>query len=273
MQRVLIFLFVFGLAFFVAAKGDAQIIFFADFEDNSVAAFPNQDSNDLANWVPENPGQVWALDAFPNGTQGMLNTIEGCGNSGDTPIPGVDNFSDGIIQLEMSWGDDDSWGVTLRSTGPDKGYLVVFGYVETPAVIVALMDEGCAAVGTCLDQSACENNPDTTLIQEAHTLGAVGDLSQDNTVPYLGRIEAIGDTIRVWFVPLADVNPASPNLGAPLVEIQDGTHASGAVGIWQESQGSCKIDNVLVTGPTFQTTAVAFFGKMATKWGTLKEQY
>lgn len=273
MYRMLSILFVCAVVFFAASYTNAQVIFLADFEENSVVAIPNQGVNDLNNWVPENPGQIWDYtDAFPNGSRGLLNTVEGCGNSGNTPLPGVDNFTDGIIQLEMSCGDDDSWGVILRQTAADKGYLVVFGYIETPAVIIALLDKGCATVGNCLDQTGCENNPDNTLAQEPHGFDA-GALTMDNTVPYLGRIEARGDTIRVWYAPLADVKDSlADDLGAPLVEIKDATHSSGSVGIWHESQGNCMIDNVLVTGPgLFSSTAVAPVEKMATTWGDLKE--
>ncbi len=138
-------------------------------------------------------------------------------------------------------------------------------------MIVALLDNGCADVGLCLDQSACENNPDNTLIQEPHTLEAADDRA--NTISYLGRIEAIGDTIRVWYMPLADVVPHAADLGDPLVEITDSTHASGSVGVWHESQGNCMIDNVLVTGPVFETTAVTAYDKMAASWGFIKGQY
>ena len=274
MQRILFVLFVFSVSLFVVGKGETQTIFFADFEDNSTAAFPNQDVNVLGNWIPENPGQIWALEPFANGTQGLKQTVEGCGISGNCPLPGVDNFSDGIIQLEMSWGDDDSWGVVFRKSAEKKGYLVVFGYYETPAVIVALLDKGCADVGLCLDQSTCENNPDNTLAQVDNGLGPVDNLDQTNSIVYLGRIEAIGDTIRVWYSALADVvDPYAQDLGAPLVEVKDATHKSGSVGVWHESQGGSMIDNVLVTGPELLATAVSPQGKMTATWGALKERY
>ncbi len=240
----------------------AQTIFFADFESESGV-------NDVNQWVPENAGQVWEVLDFPGSGKGLASTAEGCGNSGNTPLPGVTDFSDGVIQLEMSWADDDSWGVILRQTAEDKGYLVVFGYIETPAVIIALLDKGCAASGMCLDQTSCENNPDNTIIQEPHTLG--DGLTQDLTVAYLGRIEARGDTIKVWYLPLDEVpNPITGDLGVPpLVEIQDSTHKSGAVGIWHESQGGSMIDNVWVSGPV----AVDTQGKLTTSWGSIKASY
>ncbi|MBM3243150.1 hypothetical protein FJZ31_43375 [Candidatus Poribacteria bacterium] len=122
----------------------AQTIFSADFESGIGI-------NDVKQWVPENAGQKWEVANFPGSGKGLAQVNEGCANSGNTPLPGVTNFCDGVIQLDMSWKDDDSWGVVLRQTATDKGYLVVFGYIETPAVIVALLDKGCAKVGMCLD--------------------------------------------------------------------------------------------------------------------------
>ena len=52
--------------------------------------------------------------------KGLLNTEEGCGVSGSTPLPGTENFSDGIIQLDMSWQDDDSWGIIFRKSEEKK---------------------------------------------------------------------------------------------------------------------------------------------------------
>jgi len=240
----------------------ARTIFSADFEDGA-------GDNDVSQWVPENEGQVWEVQDFPGSGKGLAQTVEGCGISGNTPFPGVIDFSDGVIQLDMSWADDDSWGVVLRQTAPDKGYLVVFGYIETAAVIVALLDKGCADVGLCLDQSSCENNPDNTIIQEPHTLG--GDLTQDLTVAYRGRIQAIGDTIKVWYLPVAGAPSNRGDWGKPLVEITDGTHKSGAVGIWHESQGGSMIDNVWVHSGAI--VAVDTQGKLATSWGSIKSTY
>ena len=140
MQKVSFALFVFSVVSLLTAEAKARVVFFADFDEGSKEAIPNQDVNELANcnWKPENPQQVWVLAPFANGTQGLKQTTEGCGNSGNTPLPGIDNFTNGIIQLEMSWGDDDSWGVIFRKSARNKGYLVVFGGNETPAVIVGL---------------------------------------------------------------------------------------------------------------------------------------
>jgi len=212
-------------------------IFYADFEDASGV-------NDPAQWVPDNTGQAWGIAAFPGSGKGLKNLNEGCGTSGNTPLPGVTNFSDGIIQLDMSWEDDDSWGVVFRKTADDAGYLVVFGYIETPFVIVADLADGCAATGSCLDEVGCENGG-KELISVPHGFGT--NLAMDLSVSYTGRIEAKGDVIRVWYLPTAGIADPLGDLGAPLVEIQNGAHAGpGSVGIWHESQGGSMIDNVMV---------------------------
>ena len=217
-------------------------IFYADFEDGIGA-------NDPAQWVPDNTGQNWGIADFPGSGKGLKNLLEGCGTSGNTPVPGVTNFQDGIIQLDMTWEDDDSFGVIFRKTADDAGYLVVFGYIETPAVIIADLADGCAATGNCLSDSGCESGG-LELIQVDHGFGA--NLTMDLSVSYTGRIEVKGDTIRVWFLPTADIpDPLDPlgDLGEPLVEFQHGAHAGpGSVGIWHESAGGCMIDNLLIAG-------------------------
>jgi hypothetical protein len=265
MKKMIIVLFALSFTLLIIPKVGAQIVFFADFEDDSKDAVPDKDVNDIANWKPENAGQVWALGPFPNGTQGLKQTVEGCGISGNTPLPGVENFTDGVIQLEMSWGDDDSWGIIFRQSAKDKGYLVVFGYIETQAVILARLDDGCGVVGKCLDEVACENNPANTIEQVPHGLGA---LNMGNTDAYLGRIEARGDNIKVWYRRLDDVGDPLGDLGPPILEATDATHKSGTVGVWHESQGGSMIDNVLVT--TASLFSVDARDKLAATWAKIK---
>ncbi|MHC4586728.1 MAG: hypothetical protein ACYS3N_19540, partial [Planctomycetota bacterium] len=223
----------------ILQPASAGEIFYADFEDGSGV-------NDPTQWVPVNTGQAWGIADFPGSGQGLKNLNEGCGASGNTPLPGVENFQDGIIQLDMSWEDDDSFGVIFRKTADDAGYIVVFGYIETPAVIIADLADGCGG-NDCLDNLGCENGG-SELLQVDHGLGT--NLTQDLSVSYTGRIEVKGDMIRVWYLPTADIpDPLDPlgDLGEPLVEFQHSAHAGpGSVGIWQESAGGCMIDNVLV---------------------------
>lgn len=139
----------------------ANIVFYADFEPGSKDAKPNADVNNVKNYKPENAGTIWADGDFNGGKIGgkgaMAQTAEGCGISGNTPLPGVDDFTDGIIQVVFSFGDDDSFGVQFRRKGDDKGYLVVFGYNETSKVILGDLADGCCPSGQCLDQCGCEN--------------------------------------------------------------------------------------------------------------------
>ncbi|UCD49207.1 MAG: discoidin domain-containing protein [Phycisphaerales bacterium] len=220
-------------------SASAQVLFFADFEDGVGV-------NDPAQWVPDNAGQAWGVAAFPGSGQGLSQLNEGCGNSGNTPLPGVTNFTDGIIQLDMSWNDDDSWGVIFRKTADDAGYIVFFGYIETPYVIIGDLANGCAPDGTCLDSTTCEGGGGE-IIQVDHGLGA--GLTQDLSVSYTGRVEVQGDTIKVWYLPTADIADPLGDFGPPLVEIQDSAHGGpGSVGIWHESQGGSMIDNVMIFG-------------------------
>ena len=250
----------------LAVSASAQVVFFADFEDDSVAATPG--ANDLSGWVPDNADQIWDIQDHPGtGNMGLFNTIEGCGTSGNTPLPGVTDFSDGIIQLLMSTSDDDSFGVVFRQSSADAGYLVTFGTIETPAIIFARLDDGCGATGSCNDQTGCENGG-AELLQVDHGLGAI---AQDNTQVLLGRIEAKGDSIRIWYVDVATVAEHNGDLGAPTLEITDATHSSGAVGVWHESQQLSYIDDVTVTGPNgFSSTAVDAQGKLSTYWASVK---
>ena len=235
-DRALLYAFVALSMLLILQPASAQVVFYADFEDGSGV-------NDPAQWLPVNAGQAWGIADFPGSGKGLKNLNEGCGTSGNTPLPGVTDFTDGIIQLDMSWEDDDSWGVILRKTADDAGYIVVFGYIETAAVLIADLADGCGG-NDCLDVLGCENGG-LELIQVPHGLA---DLTQDLSVSYTGRIEAKGDTIRVWYLPTADIADPLGDLGDPLVEIQHSAHAGpGSVGIWHESQGGSMIDNVLVS--------------------------
>ena len=252
----------------------AQIIFFADFETNSSEAVPDASVNDPANWVSENDGTVWAeATEFPGGEGALHQTQEGCGISGNTPLPGVDDFSDGIIQAVFSWQDDDSVGFQFRRVGDDRGYLVVFGYNETPQVIIGSLADGCCPSGQCLSECSCENGGNE-LVGVDHGLGA--DLTQDNTVAYFARVQVTDSLIEVWYMPYADAPDLfadSEELGEP-VATYDGADdlGPGTVGLWHESWGNGRVGSVLVTGPG-GTVAVDPQAKLSTTWGELKSSY
>jgi len=274
MTRTHLLVFITLFSIMLIGPASAQVIFYADFEISGSKAIPDVSVNDPANWVPENAGTIWVeSDEFPNGSGALHQSAEGCGISGNTPLPGITDFSDGIIQAVFSWQDDDGVGFQLRRVGDDSGYLVAFGYNETPQIIIGSLADGCCPSGQCLDQCSCENGGNE-LVGVDHGLGA--DLSQDNSVAYFARVEVTGSLIQVWYMPLDDVSDpfaASSELGDPVAEY-DGADdlGPGTVGIWHESWGNGRVDNVLVTGPG-GTTDVDPHAKLSTTWGNVKSSY
>ena len=275
MKARLVFL-IFILSLLFAFHAAANIVFYADFEAGSKEAKPNANVNNVKNYKPENAGTVWDDAEFNGGKIGgkgaMAQTAEGCGISGNTPLPDVDDFTDGIIQVVFSFGDDDSFGVQFRRKGDDKGYLVVFGYNETSQVILGDLADGCCPSGQCLSECGCENGG-KEILSVNHGLGA--GLTQDNSVPYFGRVEVKGSNVKVWYMELAEVKDLfgdSSKLGAPVLESDKATNKSaGAVGVWHESWGNGRIDSILVTsGSGFD---VDVKDKLTTLWGEIKTTY
>ena len=109
------------LSLLVSFHASGQVVFYADFEPGSKEAIPDAGVNDIKKYKPENAGTIWAADDFEGGKLGgkgsMKQTAEGCGISGNTALPGVDNFTDGIVQMVFSFGDDDSVGLQFRRKG------------------------------------------------------------------------------------------------------------------------------------------------------------
>ena len=264
------------LSLLVSFHAVGQIVFYADFEPGSKEAKPNADVNNVKNYKPENAGTIWAADDFNGGKIGgkksMKQTAEGCGISGNTELPGVDDFTDGIVQVVFSFGDDDSFGVQFRRKGDDKGYLVVFGYNETPLVLFMSLEDGCCPSAQCLDQCGCENGG-KEIASVPHGLGA--GLDQTNAVAYFGRVEVQGNNVKIWYMKLDEVKDLfapSANLGDPILESNKATtKGAGSVGVWHESWGMGRIDSILVTNANgFDIDAK---GKLTTTWSEVKTAY
>ena len=272
--RFLFFSLILSLS--VAFHAAGQIVFYADFEPGSKDAVPDADVNDIKRYEPENAGTIWGDADFEGGNIGgataMAQTAEGCGISGNTPLPGVDDFTDGIVQIVFSFGDDDSVGLQFRRQGDDKGYLVVFGYNETSQVLFMSLEDGCCPSGQCLDMCGCENGG-KEIDAVPHGLG--GGLDQTNSVAYLGRVEVKGGNVKVWYKLLEEVDDlfaSSDALGDPILESNEATNTdAGSVGIWHESWGMGRVDSVLVTNPNGFSVDVK--GKLTTLWGELKVAY
>ena len=274
MKRTYLLMFIALFSVMLISTASAQVIFFADFEAGSSDAVPDASVNDPANYTSENAGTIWAISTdFPDGGSALHQTAEGCGISGDTPLPGVADFSDGIIQAVFSWNDDDSVGFMLRRVGDDSGYLVAFGYNETPQVIIGSLADGCCPSGQCLSECSCENGGNE-LVGNDHGLGA--DLTQDNSVAYFARVQVSGSLIEVWYLPLDDVPDIfadSSELGDPIAEY-DGADdlGPGTVGLWHESWGNGRVGSLLVTGPG-GTVSVDPHAKLSTTWADVKSSY
>ena len=270
------FLLILTLSLFVSLHATGQVVFYADFEPGSKEAKPNANVNNVKSYKPENAGTVWAAGDFNGGKIGgkksMTQTAEGCGISGNTELPGVDDFTDGIIQVVFSFGDDDSFGVQFRRKGDDKGYLVVFGYNETSSVLFMSLEDGCCPSGQCLSECGCENGG-KEIAGVPHGLGA--GLDQTNAVPYLGRVEVQGNNVKIWYMKLEEVKDlfaSSADLGDPILESDEATtKGAGSVGVWHESWGMGRIDSILVTSANgFDVEAK---GKISTTWGEIKSSY
>lgn len=276
MMKTRLFLSILVLTLSISLHAVGNIVFYADFEPGSKEAIPNADVNVVKNYKPENAGTIWAEADFKGGNIGgkgaMAQTAEGCGISGNTPLPGLDNFTDGIIQVVFSFGDDDSFGVQFRRKGDDTGYLAVFGYNETSRVLFMSLADGCCPSGQCLDQCGCENGG-KEIDSVPHGLGA--GLDQTNAVPYLGRVEVNGNNVKIWYMELAEVKDLfadSSTLGDPILESDDATtKGAGSVGVWHESWGMGRIDSILVTGPSGFDVDVK--DKLTTMWGEIKTDY
>ena len=275
-MKVRFVLFILILSLFVSFHASGQVVFYADFEPGSKDAIPDAGVNDIKKYKPENAGTIWAAQDFEGGKLGgktsMAQTAEGCGISGNTELPGVKNFTDGIIQMVFSFGDDDSVGLQFRRKGDDKGYLAVFGYNETASVLFMDLADGCCPSGQCLDQCGCENGG-KEIDSVPHGLG--GGLDQTNAVAYLGRVEVKGDNVKIWYMKLDEVKDLfapSEDLGDPILESNKATTTgAGSVGIWHESWGMGRVDSVLVTNANgFDVDAK---GKLSTTWSEIKSSY
>jgi hypothetical protein len=288
------------LCFTVIVQSSAKVVWRADFEGREFRdAIPNGRVNDPAHWNRnvENPDTIWDITSYRQDWpatrrkgNGLIQLAEGCTTSGNTPIPESPRFRDGTIELEMSWNDDDSVGVTFRTSG-DRGYLVVFGYNETIALMLHDLRRGCAEPGLCLsapraDGKHCDEPawPGGEWIEmvlladvgfevdgkKAGHRGGVdnrGILPQDHKHPLYGRIQAIGRQIDIWYMPM-DKKFDRGKLGEPMISVRDSKYLSGQVGIWHESWSNGVIDNLTITDA--KGFAVDSQGKLATEWGAIK---
>ena len=180
----------------------AKPIFFADFDGKGI---PNDGVNDAGNWKAENPSNTWGIGEFPaNGTKALKMTASGCGSSGFTPFPTVENWTDGIIQADFGWFDDDSWGIMFRRKDETTGYFAFFGFTETLSLALFDLAEGCGINGKCLSETGCEQGPDGSAeaVEDKAIKVVPHNLpkrDQTGNTSYTARILAEGPKIRIWY--------------------------------------------------------------------------
>ena len=279
-RRILSTLFFAGIVclvcFHIQRAEAANSVFFADFDG---AGVPDNSVNDPASWEPENPSNTWGSGTFPaNGTQCLKMTGSGCGSSSFTPFPTVNNWSNGIIQVDLGWFDDDSWGIMFRRNGPQSGYFAFLGFTET--IDLALFDLGTLGLnnGQCLGDVGVEEGPEPgRTVIEGKAIAAVrhnlDPIDQTGNTSYTARILADGPRIKIWYgltenFPDDPLKEPAANKMASMIEAQDSKYTSGSVGVWQESNDGGVIDNIYVFGQI--GSAVAPQMKLATSWGRIK---
>ena len=281
MKKRMLLSFIFAgivcLIFISIQKSEAtKPVFFADFDGKGT---PNDSVNDPANWKAENPANTWGIGDFPaNGTKALKMTGSGCGSSGFTPLPTVENWTDGIIQVDLGWFDDDSWGIMFRRNAEDNGYFVFLGFTET--IDWALFDLGKIGLlnGKCLSEApGVEEGPEPgrTIVKDKAIEAMPHNLKPDQTgnTSYTARIIANGPKITIWYGLTKDFpdDPLKePKKVASMIEVEDSTYTKGSVGIWHESNDNGVIDNIYVFDKS--VLAVSPQDKAAVTWGAIKEQ-
>ena len=184
------FCFVASLCVFLLVSGvSAEITFFPDFWPRSVEVVPDKSVNDPLNYIPENPLTVWTVGRFGEDFLGkgvlnddrgalswdrhaLIQIADGCRTSGYTPFPGVTDFKDGTIQLVVSFRSDHGFGIQFRRKGQGEGgYMVHFGYLQSPFVTLMELPNPCLQDGKCLFQLRnCFETPNV-LDLRPHQLG------------------------------------------------------------------------------------------------------
>ena len=313
-----------------------EVLFWADAEPGTAEfptrAVPGPEVNDPESWFSdESPSQVYDIMPFADYADldhrkghAFQYLTEGCASVGNMDLPGdagTDNnfFSNGIIQIEWSWDDNDQWGLVFRKSDQHAGYLVFYGHNCAPSVALVPLtpppgaDAGIAdPTGACMamrgdglpDDDAgaygwlpnndwwfrmdhehgmfecgvehCERNAETR-----------GDMIQGNVEVFFSRIEAIDNNIKVWFwrsdlIPDQTfwddpLDPDSSKLGEPIIDVTDNRwdHRSGHIGVFNESQGNCAWDNLVVMDHSGWLasggTSVDPNDKLSTYWGAVKD--
>jgi hypothetical protein len=218
--------------------------------------------NDISNWKCSNKTQSWKIIKGPNGTNAIIQEIEGEAANGETLLPDPkgtnDRWIDVIIEFEASWKDDDAHEVLFRRSEPKKGYCAIFGASQEQFVALLDISQGCYEVNGVKIRETCIGK---FIAQEVHDIV----VDQTGAKIYDIRVEAIGDVIKLYFAEAGKID-----LNNPIIEVKDSTYKRGTVGFRPGSLPDSAIDNVKVT---LAGKAVNKVDKLADTWGQLKSAY
>lgn len=252
------------LLLLLSPKTQARDLFFADFEEPGKAkAFPDDSVNDIKNWECSNKAQSWNVIKGPNGTNAIVQTVEGEAANGETLLPDPrganEQWTDVIIELEVSWKDDDAHGVLFRRSSPKEGYCAIFGASQERFVALLDISQGCYEVNGIKIRETCAAQ---FIEKKEHDIA----VDETGTAVYNIRVEAIGDTIKLYFAAEGEID-----LEEPIIEVKNSTYKRGTVGFRPGSLPNSAIDNIRVTVPAGR--AVKTTDKLATSWGSIKGVY
>jgi hypothetical protein len=251
------------LLLLLSCRVQAGLLFFSDFEDpGKTEAFPNDSVNDIKNWKSSNKAQNWEIIKGPNGTNAIMQTIEGEAANGETLLPDPngrnEQWTDVIIEFEASWRDDDAHEVLFRRSAPKQGYCAIFGASQEHFVALLDVSLDCYTVDGVKIREAC-------LGQFIEKIDHDIVVDETGATIYSIRVEAIGDTIKLYFAEEGEID-----LGDPIIEVKDSTYKRGTVGFRPGSLPNSAIDNIRVTTPPGKAVKTA--GKLTTTWGSIKEE-
>jgi len=275
------FCFVVSLCIFLLVAGvSAETTFFADFLPNSDKAVPDLSVNDPQSYIPENPFTHWSGAAY-DWDPGFLwdgfalrQNSDLCRTSGYTPFPGVKDFKDGMIQLIVSFGDDDGFGIQFRKSDSGDGYMVYFGGFEKPYVALFELPNLCVKNGDCLvinKRAGLFSCLPHSYIYRYHKLGFGRHFRIDNTQPILVQIEVLGGSMKVWYKKIDSPAQLHTVRGNPIIEFDSLKYLdSGGVGIWHESWALGTVDSIRITDALGLGTDPA--ESIAVGWEDLKQR-
>ena len=276
------------LVFSLAVGVGAETVFLANFLGKSDKAVPDFSVNDPLNYVPENPKTVWALGRFGRnqwrtgvfdwrwGKNALIQITNLCEGSGYTPFPGVTDFKEGMIQIVVSFGDPDGFGIQFRKRDSGEGYMIYFGGLRKPWVGLFKLPHPCIRSGECLRRFKAEDFKACFLDSEIfrfHQLDAHFPI--DNSQPLLVQIEVLGSSVKVWYKEIhhsSHLYATQRVWGEPILAYDRLDYSlPGGVGIWHESWSLGQINSIRITDALGYGTDPA--ESIAVGWEDLKERH